>query len=702
MPRKRFTAPLDFVGAAMLALAASVATAQGPGGPPGGGPGGPGGFGPGTFLAPQVLKFADSDKDGKLSPDEASKAAAEFIRSSDPKKSGSIDSDALRKAINTTFPPPNFVGGDDGPPPGEVGPGNFIAPLILQGADSNKDGKLSPDEAARAAEAFIKAADTGKTGSIDVKALGDAMNRQIGPPGMGGPGGPMGQERKLLKEFDKDGNGHLDTAERKAARDSIKAAPGGGRRFGPPGGMFGGGDEKGKPGPKVAKADAPSFAGKPLYEPTVLRTLFLDFEGDGWEPEMAAFYNSDVEVPATLTADGRTYKDVGVHFRGASSFFAVAEGSKRSLNVSLDDVHSGQTLEGYKTLNLLNSHEDSTALHTVLYFHIARSYLPAPKANFVKVVINGESWGVYVNAQQFDKTFVKEWFGDTKGARWKVKGNPGARGGLEYLGEDAAPYKQKYQIKTGDNPADWKRFIELCRILNQTPPEKLEEALKPILDIEGVLWFLALDNALINNDGYWVRSSDYSIALDASNKFHIIPHDANETFGAAMMMGFPGGFGRPGGAPGGPPGGAPGGPGGGQGRPGGPGGPGRGPGGMGVELDPLIGLDDAAKPLRSKLLAVPALRAKYLEHVRTIATDWLDWDKLGPVVAQYRAVIDKEVEADTRKLMSHPAYLRAVGEEVKGEAPRGRPEISLKDFAAKRRKYLLEYAEIKKLDAEKR
>ena len=27
-----------------------------------------------------------------------------------------------------------------------------------------------------------------------------------------------------------------------------------------------------------------------------------------------------------------------------------------------------------------------------------------------------------------------------------------------------------------------------------------------MLDIDGVLWFLAIDNALINNDGYWTRA----------------------------------------------------------------------------------------------------------------------------------------------------------------------------------------------------
>src|SRR5262249_15361312 len=164
--------------------------------------------------------------------------------------------------------------------------------------------------------------------------------------------------------------------------------------------------------------------------------------------------------------------------------------------VSLDFVDKKQRLGGYKTLNLLNSHDDSSFMSTVLYSHITRKHIPAPRANFVKVVINGESWGVYVNAQQFNKEFTAENFKSAKGARWKVPGNPGARGGLEYLGEDTGPYKNRFQIKSKDSEKSWKALVNLCRTLNKTPPDKLEEALKPILDIDGVLWFLAVDNAL--------------------------------------------------------------------------------------------------------------------------------------------------------------------------------------------------------------
>jgi len=258
----------------------------------------------------------------------------------------------------------------------------------------------------------------------------------------GGP--PGGQTRKVVKDFDKNGDGWLNAEERQAARESVKKG-GGGFKGGFKGG-FGGKGEEGKPGPKVAPVDVTSYPKASLYEPTVLRTLFLQFENKDWEAELEDFHGTDVEVPATLTVDGKTYKNVGVHFRGMSSYMGVRAGSKRSFGVSLDLADKKQRLYGSKTLNLLNSHDDPSMLSTVLYSHVARQHIPAPKANFVKVVINGESWGVYVNAQQFNKEFVGESFKTTRGARWKVRGNPGADAGLNYVGDNVEEYCRRYEI----------------------------------------------------------------------------------------------------------------------------------------------------------------------------------------------------------------------------------------------------------------
>ncbi len=525
----------------------------------------------------------------------------------------------------------------------------------------------------------------------------------------------MKQEIKLVKQFDKDGDKRLNTEERKAAREYVQKQaanrPGfgpGGRRggFGP--GRFGGEEEKVTPGAKVSPADVKSGGDAQVYDEKVMRTFFLEFENSDWEKELSDFFNSDVDVPAKLTVDGKTFNDVGVHFRGMSSYMMIPEGKKRSLNLSLDWKNENQNLGGYRTFNLLNANDDPSILHSVLYSHIAREYIPAPKANFVRVVINGEDWGVYPSSQQFNKDFVKDFFGTTKGARWKAPGSPAGHAGLEYLGENIDDYKKLFEIKTKDDAESWRALIQFCKVLNETPADKLEEALKPILDIDGALKFLALDVALINNDGYWTRASDYNLYRDEQGRFHIIPHDNNETFSAAGGPGFGGG---PGGRRGG-------------GRPGrdgfgpqrgtnvvagagtnspmpqfGPGGPGGGfSRGGNFELDPLVGIDDSSKALRAKLLAVPALRERYLGYVRDIAEKWLDWNRLGPLAKQYHTLIAEAVKADTRKLCSNAEFLgslesQGTTEQAEQSGRRnfgpGGPHVSLKEFAEKRRAYLL-------------
>jgi hypothetical protein len=103
-----------------------------------------------------------------------------------------------------------------------------------------------------------------------------------------------------------------------------------------------------------------------------------------------------------------------------------------------------------------------------------------------------------------------------------------------------------------------------------------------------------------------------------------------------------------------------------------------------VNLDPLTGANDPSKPLLSKLLAVPSLRAKYVGYVRDIAERWMDWKVLGPIVSSHAALIDKEVERDTKKLMSYAAFRTSVGSEG-GDTP------GLRSFVDQRRAFLLSH-----------
>src|SRR5215207_2114734 len=113
---------------------------------------------------------------------------------------------------------------------------------------------------------------------------------QGGPPGPFGRG-PMGQpEQKLVTQFDKNKDDRLDIDERKTARAWLAENGSGGRGFG--GGRRGGGGRGvavASPGRALKPADVKSFANEPLYDPRVLRTIFLQFENEDWEQELTAF-----------------------------------------------------------------------------------------------------------------------------------------------------------------------------------------------------------------------------------------------------------------------------------------------------------------------------------------------------------------------------------------------------------------------------
>ncbi|MDE0684916.1 MAG: CotH kinase family protein, partial [Candidatus Poribacteria bacterium] len=464
------------------------------------------------------------------------------------------------------------------------------------------------------------------------------------PPFGGGRGGPRPPE-KIVDKFDTDKDGKLTGAERQAALETR-----GGGTITPL-------NEENlhnsvQSDVQTSLTSIPEGS-PPLYDAETLRTLYLRFHHKDWSEQMNAFYRTDVEVPADLIVDGKVYSDVGVHFRGTSSYFTV-QSEKKSFNIAVDYGEDGQRLYGYKTLNLLNGHVDGSFLREVLYNRIARDYIPAMKTNLVKLVINGENWGVYINLQQYNKDFLAEWFGTKGGIRWKV--GPGRGGALVYAGDDPTAYQETYQLKTSNVENPWEGLIALCKMLDETTSDaELMEKLPSMLNIDQVLWQLAVSNVFMDDDGYIHKGGDYAIYQDVNGKFHLIPHDNNESFR----------FGRSGrGGPGG----------------GGPGGWSWGDLENGM-VSPVAHEDNAARPLINRLLSNPEWRARYLAHVRTVVDEWLDWEVLEPIIKEYQTLIDTEVQQDDKKLYGYQEFVTGV-------------PADLERFVNERREYLRNHPEI--------
>jgi spore coat protein H len=120
-----------------------------------------------------------------------------------------------------------------------------------------------------------------------------------------------------------------------AAREWDKMQPTGGMRF--PGGPGGPGGRPGGPGgfpggPPGAGAAAPEKE-KDVHK------------GSGFGMEFPWAHGE-------LTTDGKTYKNLGVRFKGNASYMASARGLKRNLKIDLDHYDNDIRFHGLKTINL--------------------------------------------------------------------------------------------------------------------------------------------------------------------------------------------------------------------------------------------------------------------------------------------------------------------------------------------------------------
>ena len=526
--------------------------------------------------------------------------------------------------------------------------------------DLNSDGTLSPEEDELMLRVTGLEAFTGdKLSREEIERMGrnTGPDGRVGPPDRGrggmppggfgrGRGGPRAPE-KLVHQFDTDEDGKLTGTEREAA---LNARGGGKATLLNAETLRNGVQSDVQASLASVPEDSPA-----LYDSQTLRTLYLRFHHEDWSEQMDAFYRTDIEVPADLIVDGKVYPEVGVHFRGTSSYFTVRS-EKKSFNIAVDYGEDGQRLYGYKTLNLLNGHVDGSFLREVLYNRISRDYIPAMKTNLVKLVINGENWGVYINLQQYNKDFLAEWFGTKAGIRWKV--GPGRGGALTYAGEDPTVYQETYQLKTNNVEDPWTDLIALFKMLDETTSQaELAERLPSVLNIDQVLWQLAVSNVFMDDDGYIHKGGDYAIYQDVNGRFHLVPHDNNESLR----------FGREGrGGPGG----------------GGPGGWSWGDLENGM-ASPVAHEANPARPLMNRLLSNPEWRARYIAHVRTVVDEWLDWEVLGPIVNEYQVLIDTEVQQDDKKLYSYEDFTT------------GTP-ADLERFVTERRKYLRNHPELNK------
>src|SRR5690606_12426430 len=95
--------------------------------------------------------------------------------------------------------------------------------------------------------------------------------------------------------------------------------------------------------------------------------------------------------PARVTIDGAVIDNVGVRKKG---FLGSLLMGRPSLKLRLDELVPGQRHAGLDRLTLNNNRQDGSRIRQCLaYARFRAAGVPAPRCNFARVTVNGESLG---------------------------------------------------------------------------------------------------------------------------------------------------------------------------------------------------------------------------------------------------------------------------------------------------------------------
>jgi hypothetical protein len=386
-----------------------------------------------------------------------------------------------------------------------------------------------------------------------------------------------------------------------------------------------------------------------LYDRTVVRTLELQFAVSDWHQQLNANKATGLQqyLDADMTVDGVLYPDVGVRYKGNSTYWSIPPGQKKPMNIDLREFGIDQNLYGQTKLVLNNQSFDPSIMREVVAYRVMNQFIPAPRACFIKVVINGDNYGIYSLIEHIGDPFCESRFGSADGFRyksvppwsWPDTLDPPPHPddlALQDIGGSLLKAERAYQLKNRETDPDRHLgILDAIDGLNFTQPDLLVQTLEPLLDTDLAMWHLALNNVLCSLDAYYSTGQNYYLYQDPIHgRLAILPWDFNMAFGIY--------------------------------------------GNSPTDLSPTAGKGETDRPLLSKLVKAGVLRQEYLSHIHAAATQGLVPQTLHAEIDAMAALIEAEVQADTRLGVTHAEWLAGVQ--------------NLKDFIQDRHDFLITHS----------
>lgn len=218
--------------------------------------------------------------------------------------------------------------------------------------------------------------------------------------------------------------------------------------------------------------------------------------------------------------------NVGFRVRGNTSRNA----GKKSFNIDFNEFVPGQKFLDIDNMNLLGNHNDPSQLRAWLSGQILQlAQLPSSRSSYVKLFINSEYKGLYLNNEDIDDEFLQSRFiNDDSGNLYKCIWGAD----LTYQGTNPLAYSSVYELKTNKTQNDYSGLIHFLEVLNSSSTNEFPCAIQEVFDVDLYLKTLVYEILIGHWDGYAGNKNNYYLYQRPSDgKFIFIEYDMDNTFG---------------------------------------------------------------------------------------------------------------------------------------------------------------------------
>ncbi len=288
-----------------------------------------------------------------------------------------------------------------------------------------------------------------------------------------------------------------------------------------------------------------------LFDPTRIRTVYLDIP-----PASLAAIDAEAVGPwpyqpqrsyqaGRLTFEGQVFDGVGIKVKGGCGSSRHLSG-KAGLKIDLewDDpavpgCPASRRLYGQTHLTLNNMVQDPSFERERLAYILFRAMgVPAPRAAHVRVVVNGQDWGLYLHLESFDRRFLSRWFPSKNGMMYEggpfcdlIANQIPPVGGLQCFDRgftvDACDPAQP-----GDDPDDWSLLQALAGQIAALPAGQFHPGVEGFFDYDEFLTSWAVGSVINNWDGYqYGNVNNYRVYHDpATDRWALLQSGLDNTW----------------------------------------------------------------------------------------------------------------------------------------------------------------------------